>query len=262
MIRSRVNLLVLVTWLALFGTARSAWAAAEVHRLNVVISGIPTLLDAKDFNERIDDFNRFNLEPFGFEGLTKIHFAWLFDSQLRYFVRQNVVVEAGVGQLRSQTKREFLPALNADIQLRSEILSVPAHIGGAYYLQPYNQGDFRAQVYLGGGFISSVYNRVRIQTVVATPDTVFSGQVTGKGDSPGYYLESGLHMFFAARFSVLVSAYYRSAVIRDMRGVFSNGAQEFQVGRLADRPRNFPLGGLKQLDAGGIGARMAVGIGL
>jgi hypothetical protein len=251
-------LLIFAGLLGLSGQARDSWAAAEVHRLNLALSGIPTQVGAKDFNERLGDFNRQYLDPQGWEGLKKITFAWLFDAQLRYFVRPNVVVEAGVGQLRQQSKREFLPALQADIQLRAEMLSVPVHVGGAYYLQPYNQGDFRAQAYLGGGFTSLVYNRARIHSVFTFADTTFSTQITGRGDAPGFYVEGGAHMFFAARYSVMLGLIYRNAIVRDMQWIAPNG-QRF---RLADLPPQVPLGGLRNFDVGGVGVKMALVIGL
>ena len=36
---------------------------------------------------------------------------------------------------------------------------MPVHVGGAYYLQPYNQGDFQARAYVGGGLVQYTYTR-------------------------------------------------------------------------------------------------------
>ena len=244
---SRVRFgVVLAAAVALGAVAREAGAAAEVHRLNLVISAIPTQVQATDFNRDLDQFNRIYLEPGGLEGIKKITFAWYYDVQLRYFVRQNVAVCAGAGQLRSATKREFLPAIDQDVQLRAEILSVPVQVGGAYYFQPYNQGDFQARAYLGGGLMSLVYNRERFGI-----NTTFVGgsfQRSGRGDSPGFYVETGAHMFFAARFSAMVGAIYRNAKIRDLEGRVRSPAGIFRV----------PV---PDLDTSGVGARMALAIG-
>jgi hypothetical protein len=248
----------------LFGH-REAGAAAEVHRFNLVISGIPTSVTAADYNDRLDFFNQ-RLDAQGLEGLKEIKAAFLFDTQLRYFVRPNIAVEMGIGQLRQQSKREYLPTLNANIQFRAEVLSAPVHVGAAYYLQPYNVGDFRAQAYLGGGFLSAIYNRARLEGVASGLDSLTmqaaNFKVTGQGDAPGYYLDAGVHMFFALRFSVMISALYRSQVVRDLRGTvrFADGS-EVDVERMADIPVLVPLGGMEEFDLSGIGARLAVAIG-
>src|SRR6185503_9472467 len=124
-----------------------AHAAAEVHRANLVISVNPMAVDGGDFNGFIDFLNETQLEPRGLEGMKRITFAWLYEGELRYFLRPNIAVAAGVGQQRATTDREYLPVLGAAIQLHGEVLSVPVHVGGAYYLAPYNQGDFQARAY-------------------------------------------------------------------------------------------------------------------
>ena len=232
-------------------SAGRVWAAAEVHRFNLLLSANPTAVNPTQFNDLLEAFNNFVLLPRDLKGMDKIHFGWLYDAQLHYFVRPNIAVTAGVGQLRSQSKREYLPAIQQDIQLRAEILTVPVHVGGAYYLQPYNQGDFQARVYLGAGFMSLVYNRGRLQAAEAGTDpiTTLGGSYTinAMEDSPGYYLETGVHMFFASRISVVVGVLYRSAVIRHMV-VYSN-----------DAPFTLPP---FDLDTTGVGARLGIGIGL
>jgi hypothetical protein len=229
-----------------------AWAVAEVHRFNLILSANPTAVNPTDFNDRLETFNRSILLPRDLKGMDKIHFGWLFDAQLHYFLRPNIAVLAGVGQLRTQTKREYLPAIQQDIQLRAEILSVPVHVGGAYYLQPYNQGDFQARAYVGAGFMSLVYNRARLQAAEAgtDPSTTLGGSyvINAKEDSPGFYAETGVHMFFATRVSVIVSALYRSAKIRNMV-VESRDHPPFSIPPF-------------DLDTSGLGLRMGLAIGL
>jgi hypothetical protein len=259
-------LLLAISCVAVMGQARRAQAAAEVHRLNLLLSAIPTHINAADYNDRLDHFNRRFLEPGGVKGIEEIRFAWLFDSELRYFVKQNIAVTAGVGQLRRQSAREFLPAITADIQLRAEVLSVPIHVGGAYYLQPYNQGDFQARAFFGAGFMSLVYNRARLQIVSTFVDTTgtsvqSTSKSAGQGDAPGYYVEGGVHMFFASRFSVVLGGIYRSAMVRDPRGVLQFNQQKFFIPRMADLNPDVPLGGLQEFDTTGLGARMGLAIG-
>lgn len=240
--------------------APDALAAAEVHRLNLVISAMPTEVDGGDFNKDIDFFNRTQLERFGLESLDEVSFSWLFETQLRYFVRPNVAVSAGLGQLRKQTKREYLPGLGQSIQLTGEVLSVPISVGGAYYLTPYNQGDFRAQAFLGAGVMSLVYNKVRFQNVATVTDTaLFAGdpdtplrdtfKIVNTRDASGWYAEAGVHMFFALRYSVMISGVYRSARIREL------------IDRDTGQPYYNSKGEPFALDVSGLGVRGAVAIG-
>jgi hypothetical protein len=241
--------------------AGRAHGAAEVRHLSLTISGNPTSINGKDFNEAV--IGRINdqiLTPRGLESIESITFGWFFDAEMRYFVRPNFAVAAGVGQLRSVNDREFLPALNAAVQYRAEVLTVPVHLGGAYYLPPYNQGDFQARVYLEGGFVSNVYNRARFQAEETGTDTLTtlggSYKLSAKGDSPGYYLEGGVHMFFASRFSILIGLLYRSVVIRDMQGLLEVRAPNGEVIQM--NPPGEPL----DLNLSGIGGRFGVSIGL
>lgn len=237
--------------------APAAHAEATVSKFSLVISADPSKIDPKDFNEQI--IGRLNdnvIVPKGLEPLGTIKFGWLFDAEGRYFVRPNVAISAGVGQLKSIVKQEYLPQLNASIQYRAEVLSVPVHLGGDYYLPPYNQGDFQARLYLGAGMTSLVYNRARFQAVETGTDTssTLGGnyKVSAKRDSPGYYLETGVHMFFASRFSVILGALYRSAKIRDMVALVETHTAN---GLVRTPLPSFPL------DVGGLGGRFAIGIG-
>lgn len=231
-------------------SARPAFAAAEIHKLNLVLSAIPSQVAGGNFNDVIDIINRTQLENRGNQGLDHVGFAWLFDGELRYFVRPNFTLQAGLAQLRSQSLRTFLPGIGLQTTYRAEMLSVPIHVGGTYYFTPYNQGDFQARAYFGAGVQSLVYNKATFQVLATVPDTLTGGTrvVDAKQvftqDAPGWYSEVGVHMFFAARYSVILGAYYRSSVVRNM------------IEQNLHQPS-----GLK-LDMTGVGARMALGIGL
>jgi hypothetical protein len=228
----------------------AASAAAEVHRFNIVFSAIPTQIQASDFNDLIGGINRTQLEPRGLEPLKKIKFSWLFDSEMRYFVRQNVAVSFGVGQLRAKTLQTYLPGIGQSIDIQAAITSVPVHAGAAYYLAPFNSGDFQARAFIGGGFSSVVYNRASVEVIAdgIAPDP--STRTTWTNDAPGFYGEFGGHMFFASRYSVLLSAYYRSNVVRNL------------VNEDNGQPALDPQGRPLTLDTGGGGFRMAFAIGL
>jgi Outer membrane protein beta-barrel domain len=231
-----------------FAPVRDARAAAEVHDFNLVLSVVPSSVNSGDFNDIIDQYNRIILVPRHLGSLGEIGFGWMFEAELRYFVRQNVAVDIGVGQLKTGTKREYLPLIGQSIDLRAEVITVPVHVGADYYFAPYNQGDFQARAYLGGGVLSNVFTRATVQQseVNTTPATTLGGSFAVKGtrDSPGFYLETGVHMFFASSWSVMLGGVYRNATIKTI----------LHQGTLV--PVTDLLGQTVDLDVGGFGVRM------
>ena len=247
-------------------TAGKALAAADVHKLSLTLSGMPTSVNTGDFNDAIDLYNRRFLESRGYEGLPKISFSWMFDGQFRYFVKENFSVNIGVGQLRASQHKEFLPALSQAIDVRAEVLTVPVHVGGAYYLQPYNQGDFRARMFLGAGMVQYTHSRATFEQVLTNADTTladFGGSFRSvlTQDAPGYYLEGGVNMWFASRYAVLLSVMYRSGELRNVvEGErYVNG---FAAPGFVPSPVLNTEGDPFKLDVGGVGFRLGVMIGL
>jgi hypothetical protein len=247
--RNRLALASCAALVVLAAGARLAGAAAEVHRLNLVFSGIPTQITGGDVNEVIDAATR-RLEAAGLEGLDQINQGWMFEAQIRYMVTNKIALNAGVGQIKKSTEREFLPAIQQDIRLRFEVFSVPASIGAAYYMQPYNQGDFQARAYLGGGLLSLIESRFKFQQSSNGVPGQSSFVTASMRDAPGFYVEGGVHMFFASRFSVLLGAIYRSAKVNAMLDRDTNQA--------TFAPDGLPF----SMDLSGVGGRLAIAMGL
>jgi hypothetical protein len=163
---------------------RNASAAPEVHNFNLMLSVNPTSINGGGLSDLIDQYNDQVLEPNGFKSLDRITLGWLFQAELRYLVRPNVAVNFGVGQMKSQQKREFLPLINQSVNVRFEALTVPVHLGADYYFTPYTQGDFQARFYTGAGILSNVYNIVTLQQEQVTPQTgpiLPDGSFTARG---------------------------------------------------------------------------------
>lgn len=240
--------------LGLVGLATCAHGAATVHRFSIELGAGATQIAATNFNKQNEFINRNFIEPRGLDGLDRLTYSFLFDIGARFFVRPNIALRAGVGQMRNQTKREYLPAIRQDIQLRSEILSVPMHLGADYYFAPYNQGDFQARAFIGGGLLNTVQNRVLFQTYEEGTDpstTLFGvGKTVIERDAPGFYGEFGVHMFFAMRYSVVLNSYYRNAKARGL--VFTNSNTTFL---------NLSDGQPFDLDLSGIGGRAGFCVG-
>lgn len=254
---SRLALLLpTVSTLLLAAASGPAWSAAEVHRLSLVLNAIPTSIDGGGFNDQIDAINRQALDPQGFQTLNKIGFGWGFGAELRYFVRPNVAVCAGVTQFRSRSKQDYAFSRADNLSLTAEVLSVPIHVGGDYYFQAYNQGDFQARAYVGGGFHAMTTSRATYTQVLAfttIPAPLPSVTLDQSADGPGWYAEAGAHMFFAVRYSVMLGVMYRSMVMKDIRPVVNN----LDAIHIPSGPFKTP----DEINLSGVGARMSVGIG-
>ena len=249
--RMRLGIIPAVFLAVLVGRAPTVLASAEVHRLNLVFSTVPTAVRAGDINDLIAYINTVGLEPLNLEPLDKISLSWLLDGELRYFARPNFAVSLGVTRLRAGTSQEYLPAIGASNTVRSDITSVPIHAGAAYYFKPYNQGDFQARAYAGAGFMSVVYNRASLSWTGTGIPGGSGFAVTGTNDAPGYYVEAGVHMFFASKLSMILSALFRSNVVRNL-------VNEVDGSPVLNPTTLKPV----SLDVSGTGFRMAVGIGL
>ncbi len=231
------------------GHPTPAGAAAEIHKLNLVLTASPSQIQGGDFNDFINTFNRNVLVPQGRESLEQIHYGWMFDVELRYLLRPNFAVSAGVGQMRSKSTREYSFTRTDDWTLRAEVLTVPVHVGATYYLAPYNQGDFQARAYLGGGLLSLTDTHASLTSVIVSSGTLppnANFKNLGTGDAMGWYTEAGAHMFFAVRYSVMLGVIYRSAIVRSTAFYFNDqysGTVPFTI------------------DMGGVGARMSMAIG-
>ena len=241
----------LLAVLALAAGSRPAGAAAEVHRLNLVLSAIPTQIAGGDVNDAIS-FTNDQLESLGLLGLEEIKQGWMWEAQLRYMLNNRIALSAGVGQIKKASEQEYLPAIQQDVNIRWEVFAVPVSVGGAYYMAPYNQGDFQARAYMGGGFLSIVQSRLKYQQTANNVPGIPTYTAAAKRDAPGYYVELGVHMFFASRFSVLLGGIYRSAKIEEL--LDSETHYPVYIGQPPDVQ---PL----SMDLSGIGARMAVAFG-
>jgi len=267
--------LALAVAIGAFCHAPKAMAAAEVHRLNLVISAMPSQLAGGGMNDMLVRYNEYPLGARGLERIDKIGMGWQFDAEMRYFVRPNFALAAGVGHIKVETKREYLPSIGTAINARAEVLSVPLHVGAQYYLAPYTQGDFQARAYVGGGLLSLASTRALFSTFEMglplkgdTLDAASLGgthRLVGTGSAPGFYVEGGAHLFFAARYSLIVGAIYRSAKVRKLT---NQGAlivpKDVPVAPYLETPlldkEGKPIQ-IKDLDLSGVGVRMALGIG-
>jgi len=271
-------LLALAVALVASSYAPKAMAAAEVHRLNLVLSGMPSQVAGGGMNDLLQRYNEYPLRSRGLEPLDEVTMGWMFDAELRYFVRPNFAVAAGLSHLKVQTRRSYMPAIGANIDILGQVIAVPLHVGAQYYLAPYNQGDFQARAFVGGGLLSLVSTRALFQTNETGLDELYgadndtldiaslggANRVTAQGEGAGYYAEIGAHMFFAARYSIMVGAIYRSMKVDGLEsvGTITVPTDVIVAPYLKDTlMKDGRPAGISKLDLGGIGVRMAVAIG-
>lgn len=271
-------LLALAVTLGASSHAPKAMAAAEVHRLNLVLSAMPSQVSGDGINDLLQRYNEYPLLSRGLEPLDEVGMGWLFDAELRYFVRPNFAVAAGVSHLKIQTKRSYMPAIGANIDILGQVIAVPLHVGAQYYLAPYNQGDFQARAFVGGGLLSLVSTRGLFQTFETGLDELYdadndtldiaslggANRVTAQGDGAGYYAEVGAHLFFAARYSIVVGAIYRSMKVTGLEsvGTITVPRDVVVAPYLKDTlMKDGRPAGISELDLSGVGVRMAVAIG-
>ncbi|MFI5370141.1 MAG: hypothetical protein ACHQ52_01195 [Candidatus Eisenbacteria bacterium] len=263
----RAALWALVVVCAVAGRAPKASAAAEIHKLNFLISGNPSSLAAEQYNNLINNYNSAVLDPRGYEPLKGMHFAWFFQAQLRYFVRPNITVDGGYGNLQDDQKAEFLPRIKQSIDIDTYIKTNVWNVGGSYYLQPYNQGDFQARMYFSAGLLSLSNTEVNFsKTEDGTDSTSTLGSAVGntnrydytykgKLEGPGWYLEGGAHLFFAVRYSVMLGVMYRNMSVSAVPVTLT----EFDPSGVA-HPQPSPTGPV-EVDLSGVSARMGICIG-
>ena len=268
MIRLRsVALWALVVVCAVAGRAPDASAAAEVHKLNLMLSASPSSLNAKDFNDDLDTYNRLVITPRGYDELKALSFGWYFQGEARYFIRPNIAISAGYGTLSAETKREYLPRISQAINIDAHLSTAVANFGASYYLAPFNQGDFQARAYLSGGLLSMIGSEFKFtKTETNTDSTTTLGgfetiygantQIVGKQDGPGWYAEVGAHMFFASRFSVMLGVLYRDMKVSGVPRQLTE--TDRRNGLTISEPFS---GGPTSVDLSGMSARMAVCIG-
>ncbi len=271
-------LLALAVALGASSLAPKAMAAAEVHRLNLVLSGMPSQVAGDGMNDLLRRYNEYPLRYRGLEPLDEIAMSWMFDAELRYFVRPNFAIAAGVSHLKIRTSRSYLPSIGANIDVLGQVIAVPLHVGAQYYLAPYNQGDFQARAFVGGGLLSLTSTRALFQTYEAGLDELYDAEndtldiaslgganrVTAQGEGAGYYAEFGAHLFFAARYSVMVGAIYRSMKVTGLESVGTITVPTDVVVAPYLRQTLMQGGrpaGISELDLSGLGVRMALGIG-
>ena len=254
----------LVPWLflaiALVTRAPEAQAQAEFHKLNLMFSGNPSSFKAEDYKDFISEYNERVLVPHVLKEMDQISWGWRFEAELRYFATPNFAISAGVGQLKTENRQEYLPRISQRIEVTTNIVSAPIHVGGSFYFSPYNQGNFRARAYLGAGVMAHTNSKVFFEQLEFNTDsaTTLGGsyRLKGRGEAPGYYAEFGAHMWFATRLSIILGVTYRSADMTNLRydtvAISPSGVET---------PFTPPFKP-ETLDLTGIGARFAVLFGL
>ena len=200
----------------------------------------------------------------GSRGSTRSASRWLFEAELRYFVRAQRRRQRG-RRADPQPERARVPARisQRDPAARRDALGAGPRRRRLLPARPTTRATSRRAPSSGGGFLSLVYNRARARAARVRDrhrdDAVRQLHASrGAATAPGYYLEGGAHMFFAARYSVMLGVIYRSA--QDPRPAATSRRQHGRTSRRSLGYRQtFRCAGPRALDMGGLGVRMGIG---
>lgn len=221
----------------------------RVKRFGVALYAMPTSLALGDLNDQIDGLNVFtaaqNLAP-----IDRIRWSGQFGLEGRYTITRHWTVVGGFGRIKTESKLDLLPQVGQHILVQARILTVPQNLGVAYYLNPKTSGDFTLRPFVGGGMIRLVETKAKVGGEAQLADTTFGSFSRPFGEGFGYYAESGIHMMFPSRYSVILNAMYRKAK--------SNRVFEENTRQLLLNADGTPY----ELDVSGFGLRLALQINL
>jgi hypothetical protein len=226
----------------------------RVRRLGLALFVMPSSLKLGEFNEQIDLLNVETAsfgQPFGSQAPIE-HITWdgIFGAELKYFVNRNIAVVGGVGQIKKESKLDLQPVADGATLIRGYVRSVPIHIGADYYFEPRTSGDFTIRPFAGGGYVRVADTKTSTGYDLVRPDSTLTDFTTAYGKGHGFYAEAGVHMMFPSRYSILVNANYRNAVVQQMN--------DYDTGEVLLNPQGEPL----ETDISGFGIRFALQIGL
>ncbi|MEP7027491.1 MAG: hypothetical protein ABI960_02740 [Candidatus Eisenbacteria bacterium] len=182
----------------------------RVKRFGVALYAMPTSLALKDFNRSVDGLNEFtaarNLAP-----INRIKWAGQFGLEGRFQATHHWMLVAGFGQIKKQSRLDLLPQVGQKIIVNASILSVPENLGACYYFSPKTSGDFTMRPFVGGGLVRLVETKAKLGGGAQLADTTFESFSRPQGEGGGFYVESGIHMMFPSRYSVILNTMYRRA---------------------------------------------------
>ena len=236
---------------ALLGALAPAGRADEqrVKRLSVAIYAMPTSFALGDFNKQIQVLNQ-GSQAFGLAPIGKIHAGAVFGAEGKYFASRHIAISVGVGKIARTSKLDLTPQVGSHVIVLGRVLAVPRTLGADYYFEPYTRGDFTLRPFVGGGMMDLVSTKIKIGAAFTSPDTTFDFFSRLKGDGSGFYVESGIHLMFPSRYSVLLNLNYRNARVRRM--------YDERTHVLAYGANGKPY----SLDLSGVGLRFGIGINL
>ena len=125
-------------------------------------------------------------KPFGFEGRRRMQHAERGIEELRNAVDTLITIPnerllnfVERGTPLAEAFRIADDVLRQAVQGISDLITVPVHVGASYYLQPYNQGDFQARMFLGGGLVQYTHSRIIFEQALSGADSATTANLGG-----------------------------------------------------------------------------------
>jgi len=213
---ARIQTFVAFAVLAALGLTLAHVARADeqrASRLGLALSAGVTSLSPDLINRGIDQVNN-SVRVIGEENnafpapIGHITASAFFQVEGRFFISDKLVAIAGFGRIKSSSSQELLPGAGRRLIMEGEILGVPRHIGMDYYFAPNTRGDVTWRPFVGGGFMDVVEAHGRVGAEFTSPDTVAGGFVKSRGEGPGFFVETGIHLMLPGRYSFIGSLNY------------------------------------------------------
>jgi outer membrane protein W len=201
---------------ALVSTATLARADEQrVARLGFALYAMPTSLGLHDVNQSVDQLNVVtSTDPFNLAPIGKITWGAVFGGEAKYFVNRNWALVAGIGRISRQSILDLQPAATSSIVVKAKVRTVPRYLGVDRYFAPHTSGDFTLRPFVGAGYMDLVETKTVFGGLFTSPEENVGSLSFALGEGNGFYAESGIHMMFPSRYSVLLNAHYRNARVK------------------------------------------------
>jgi len=238
-----------LTALALTALAPRGHADEQrVKRFGVALYAMPTSMSLSDFNDGIDRVNQ-SSTAFGFAPIGKVHWSTQFGLEGRFMATKKWVVTAGFGRIRKVSKLDLLPQVGTQVLVVGSIITVPRNLGLDYYFAPKTSGDVTLRPFVGAGYLSLVETKAKLGGGATVGGVTTGTFVRPTGEGSGFYVESGMHVMLASKYSLILNGLYRRAKVSQVI--------EETTGQRVLNPDGSPF----KLDVSGFGLRLAMQIG-
>ena len=210
-------------------------------------------------NNAIDDVNEFTTPPPpdgpGLAPIDHISASPIFQFEGRFFISDKLVATLGYGTLGRTESLTLQPQTSQEIIVEGSVNAKTLNTGLDYYFTPHTSGDVTWRPFGGVGFMSVIEGEGRVggSVMETVPDTTLDDRFERFfGQGAGFYVEAGIHLMIASRYSFIGNVFYRNLKMDNVWAVDESGNS---LGPLLNDD-----GSLAEIDLSGIGLRVGINI--